>query len=156
MEAHTAGVNATDLWPLISHPAALANVVLFFWLGYLYLGGAGEATADGPAGDLAAAAPRPGLWDPVLARTRGWFDPREGAIGMTRTDWMLAGGIVALAFIVAVIGYGWPPEKIFAEVYFARGGGEYLHGLKQYEWTHPPFTKLFIALSMLLFGGTHG
>ena len=38
MEAKTAGVDATDLWPAVSHPAALANVVLFFWLGYRYLG----------------------------------------------------------------------------------------------------------------------
>ncbi|HEV2644330.1 MAG TPA: glycosyltransferase family 39 protein, partial [Candidatus Elarobacter sp.] len=32
METHAA-VDARDLWPAVSHPAALANVVLFFWLG---------------------------------------------------------------------------------------------------------------------------
>jgi len=31
MENHVTGVDATNLWPLISHPAALANVSLFFW-----------------------------------------------------------------------------------------------------------------------------
>jgi dolichyl-phosphate-mannose--protein O-mannosyl transferase len=156
MEAHTQGVNASDLWPAISHPAAFANVALFFVLGYLYLGGIGEAAAGTDASAVAGATAKPGILDAVLAHVRGWFDPRDGVIGMTRTDWMFAGGIAAFAFLIAVIGYAWPPEKIFDEVYFARGGGEYLLGLKQYEWTHPPLTKLFIGLSMLLFGGTHG
>ena len=40
MEAKTPGIDTGNLWPAISHPAALANVVLFFVLGYLYLGGA--------------------------------------------------------------------------------------------------------------------
>jgi len=145
MEAHTAGVDATNLWPIVSHPAALANVVLFGWVGYLYLGG----TAEG--------APTP--VDRALAfvvKARGWFDPREGIVAMTRRDWMFAGGIALVAFVIAVIGLAWPPEKIFDEVYFARGGEEYLRGIMQYEWTHPPFTKLVMALSIAITGGLHG
>ncbi len=150
MESKIPGVDATYLWPGVSNLAALANVALFFWLGYLYLG-RDEAVAAQPGRDRVGE-----VWATVVARARGWFDPREGTVGMTRTDWMLAGGIVAFAFVVAIVGYAWPPEKIFDEVYFARAGSEYLRGIQQYEWTHPPFTKLVIALSMLLFGGTHG
>ena len=151
MESHATGVDVRDLWPLVSHPGALANVVLFFWLGYLYLGAADRsATADPPSA----------LWDravaAVAAKARGWFDPREGIVPMTRRDWMYGGGIALGAFIVAVIGLAWPPEKIFDEVYFARAGEEYLRNVTQFEWTHPPFTKLMIALSMAFWGGLHG
>ncbi|MDQ6941859.1 MAG: phospholipid carrier-dependent glycosyltransferase, partial [Candidatus Eremiobacteraeota bacterium] len=146
MEAHTAGVDATDLWPRISHPASFANVLLFFVLGYLYLGSRAADAAPTPV-DRALA---------FVARARGWFDPREGIAPMTRRDWMFAGGIAFGAFVVAVIGLAWPPEKIFDEVYFARGGEEYLRGITQYEWTHPPFTKLVMALSIAITGGLHG
>jgi Gpi18-like mannosyltransferase len=146
MEAKTPGVNTFDLWPAISHPAAVANVLLFFVLGYLYLGGAAERAAAAAEGAAAK----------VVARARAWFDPREGTVGMTRRDWLFAGGIAAGAFIVAIVGYNWPPEKIFDEVYFARAGEEYLRHVNQFEWTHPPFTKLLIALSIWLFGGIPG
>ncbi|HWT05314.1 MAG TPA: glycosyltransferase family 39 protein, partial [Xanthomonadales bacterium] len=145
IEAKVAGVNVMDLWPSVSHPAALANVLLFFSLGYLYLGGGADA-APTPI-DRAVA---------FLAKARSWFDPREGIVAMTRRDWMFAGGIALVAFVVAVIGLAWPPEKIFDEVYFARGGEEYLRGVTQYEWTHPPFTKLVMALSIAIVGGLHG
>jgi len=145
MEAHVAGVDATDLWPHVSHVAALANVLLFFSVGYLYLGG----TADAGTAPIDRA-------QAFVARARGWFDPREGIVPMTRRDWMFAGGIALGAFAIAVIGLAWPPEKIFDEVYFARGGEEYLRGVTQYEWTHPPFTKLVIALSIAIAGGLHG
>src|SRR6202011_5482954 len=152
METHATGVDTRDLWPLVSHPGALANVVLSFWLGYLYLGGAADRSAG-------ADAPPPGV-DRALAaaaaKARGWFDPREGIVPMTRRDWMYAGGIGLGAFAIAVIGLAWPPEKIFDEVYFARAGEEYLRNVTQFEWTHPPFTKLVIALSMLIWGGLHG
>ncbi len=156
MEAHTPGVNATDLWPGISHPASIANVLLFFVLGYLYLGGAAEPTTVAAEGAAAAAPPWSKALAALAAQTRAWFDPREGTVGMTRSDWLFAGGIAAAAFAVAIVGYNWPPEKIFDEVYFARAGEEYLRHITQFEWTHPPFTKLLIALSIWLFGGVPG
>src|SRR5581483_8278659 len=136
-----AGVDATDLWPAVSHPAALANVVLFFVLVALYLDVV-------PARAQLARVP---------ARARGWFDPREGVERLTRRDWWLIGGFVAAAFTVAIIHFGWPPEKYFDEIYFARSGLQYLKGAPQFEWTHPPFVKEVIAASILLFGGAgHG
>ncbi len=143
MEAKTPGVDTMNLWPAISHPAALANVVVFFWLGYRYLGGVEYAAK------------------PAIARARSWFDPREGTVGMTRADLLLAAAFTAGSFILCAIALSFPAEKIFDEVYYARAGEEYLRhadvaGMWSYEFTHPPVTKLVIALSMLLFGGLHG
>ncbi|MEA2721146.1 MAG: dolichyl-phosphate-mannose-protein mannosyltransferase, partial [Candidatus Eremiobacteraeota bacterium] len=112
MEQKIVGVNASDLWPGVSHPAALANVLLFFWMGYLYLGGGGEATAAaGEQGAVPAATPWGNALGAVAAKARGWFDPREGLIGMVRLDWAIAGGIALGAFAIAVIGYWWPPDR---------------------------------------------
>jgi Gpi18-like mannosyltransferase len=145
MRSQTPGVDTTDLWPLISHPAALANVVLFFWCGYQYLGGAENAAeAKTPWIERTFAA--------VFAKARTWFDPREGLIAMDRRDWMFAGGFVVLAFLVAIVNLAWPPEKIFDEVYFPRSAAEYLRHVPQYEWTHPPGVKLLIAVSIAMFG----
>jgi len=149
MESHTAGVDATDLWPLISHPAALVNVALFFWLGYRYLG-----AAEPIAGAAATEQPR-------ARSARTWFDPREGLAGMTRRDWLFAGLFTLGSFVLCVLWLKFPGEKIFDEIYYARAGEEYLrhadvNGLWSFEFTHPPLSKLLIASSMLLFGGLHG
>ncbi len=158
MEAKIAGVDATDLWPAVSHPAALANVVLFFWLGYRYLG------AAEPASDAAVPTKAPtsrGAFAALAAKARTWFDPREGLAGMTRRDWLFAGLFTLGSFVLCVLWLQFPAEKIFDEIYYARAGEEYLHrvdvnGLWSFEFTHPPLTKLIITLSMLLFGGLHG
>lgn len=89
-------------------------------------------------------------------RTRAWFDPREGLARLTRLDALLIAAFVTVAFAIAVVNYGWPRERYFDEIYFARSAEDYLRGIPQFEWTHPPFTKLVITLSMLLFGGLHG
>jgi hypothetical protein len=56
---------------------------------------------------------------------------------------------------------GVAPEKpsymngtYFDEIYHARTGFEYLHGLTALEWTHPPLGKIFIMLCVSAFGMT--
>jgi dolichyl-phosphate-mannose--protein O-mannosyl transferase len=56
-------------------------------------------------------------------------------------------------FILSFVGYWYPADKVFDEIYFARAGEEYLQNLRIYENTHPPLTKLLITLSIALFGG---
>ena len=53
------------------------------------------------------------------------------------------------------------PERVsfrnsmyFDEIYHARTAYEYLHGLRSYENTHPPFGKVLISLGVSLFGMT--
>lgn len=40
----------------------------------------------------------------------------------------------------------------FDEIYFVRTAWEYLHSEEPFEWTHPPLSKLIIALGILSFG----
>ncbi len=147
MSAHVAGVDPTNLLPWLSRPAALLNVATFFYLGYVFLGPGGDVLENIDVGGRANVA---------LARARAWFSPLEGIRAMRPVDWWLAGGITAAAFIVTVIGYTMPSEKIFDEIYYARAGEEYLRHKEIFEFTHPPLTKLLITLSMMLFGGLHG
>lgn len=74
---------------------------------------------------------------------------------MTRKDTVAALGWSLLSFLLCAIRYWYPPEAYFDEVYYPRSAAEYLTWRPQYEWTHPPLTKLLIALSMLIFGGVH-
>ncbi len=159
MEAKTPGVDATSLWPQVTGPLSLLNVLLLFYLSYLFLGGtAGAAVIDGTAlgtkiGDGAVRA---------VLRARSWFDPREGVTALLRLDWLLATGFTIASFVLCILWYQWPAERYFDEVYYPRSAEEYLRhagtagDLGVFEWTHPPLTKLIITLSMMLFGGVHG
>lgn len=67
-----------------------------------------------------------------------------------------AGGADALFDEQALI-----PQRIsyrnssyFDEIYHARTGYEFVHGLPVYEWTHPPLGKVIIAAGIQLFGMT--
>jgi dolichyl-phosphate-mannose--protein O-mannosyl transferase len=145
MQNHPAGVDATAIWGAGSHLVAAANVVLFFLLGYAYLGGSVGALAVAEA-DAAR----------LGGRARAWFDPREGIVAMTRLDWIVAGLMTAASFVICLLFIQWPVEKIFDEIYYARAGEEYLKHIEIFEFTHPPLTKLVITLSMMLFGGLSG
>jgi dolichyl-phosphate-mannose--protein O-mannosyl transferase len=146
MENHTPNVDPTNVWPVLTNVLSAANVALFFVLGYVYLGGAASGAAEAVERDVGRA----------LVRARAWFDPREGTAVMTRLDWVLAGAFTLASFIICIVWYQWPAEKIFDEIYYARAGEEYLKHVEIFEFTHPPLTKLIITGSMLLFGGLHG
>jgi dolichyl-phosphate-mannose-protein mannosyltransferase len=86
------------------------------------------------------------------------LSPREGLVAMSRADMLFAGLFAVAAFVVCALWLRYPVEKVFDEVYYPRAAAEYLahvdvggHG--PFEYTHPPLTKLIVALSILLFGG---
>lgn len=160
MEAKTPGIDATSLWPLLSGPLSALNVLVFFYLGYVFLGGTvGSAAID--AGDSLGKALGSGA-SAAFLRARAWFDPREGVTTMLARDWWFAAALTAASLVLCLLWYQWPAERYFDEVYYPRSAAEYLRGvgtagdLGVFEWTHPPLTKLIVALSMLLFGGLHG
>ncbi|MGB8908407.1 MAG: phospholipid carrier-dependent glycosyltransferase [Candidatus Cybelea sp.] len=146
---NVAGTNAQNLWGPWTTLLSLVAVATFFWLGYQYLG-AGEAAARpalGEQGEQSAVAASE-------AGARHWFDPREGLATMRAPlDYVIAGAFGVGNFILSFVGYWWPPDKVFDEIYFARAGEEYLQNLRIYENTHPPLSKLLITLSIMLFGG---
>ncbi len=146
---NVAGVNSQNLWGPLTTAFSLLAVGTFFVLGYQYLG-----TAE--AGAAPAAAPREGHSESAAVETgeRHWFDPREGLAAMrVPLDYAIAAALGLGNFVLSFIGYWWPPDKVFDEIYFARAGEEYLQNLRIYENTHPPLSKLLIAFSMMLFGG---
>ncbi len=143
MDAKTPDIYPFDLWPWVSHPAAFLNVATFFYLGYTYLGAGNDVVSF----DLGAR---------LRAGVRGWFSPLEGMAHMLPVDWAIAGIMTVASFVLTFVDYTWPSEKIFDEIYYARAGEEYLAHKEIFEFTHPPLTKLWITLSMILFGGMHG
>ncbi len=74
---------------------------------------------------------------------------------MTRRDYLIAGALCLASLVLCGIRYWYPAQPYFDEVYYPRSAAEYLLWQPQYEWTHPPLTKLLIALSMWLWGGMH-
>jgi dolichyl-phosphate-mannose-protein mannosyltransferase len=79
------------------------------------------------------------------------------ALSERARDAAIAAALGIASFVLLVIRYWVPPDKIFDEVYFARAAEEYLERRYIYENTHPPVTKLLVTLSVVLFGGLqHG
>ena len=140
---------SADLNPLLVHSVSFVNVLVLFVLAGAYLieemGTAVErrltgvsAAADGkPAAQRAAPSRAP------LAT--------EGLLGLTRWDYLIVLGLTGLSGLLLFYRLGVPNSRIFDEVYFARAAEEYLKALPQFEWTHPPLTKLLMAASAGIF-----
>ncbi len=161
MTTSVAGVDPRNLMPWLSRPCALLNTGLAFFAGMTFLGAFDDATSGQPIHPTWA------LFEAWCERSwqgaRRWFDQhirqlndQEGCAAFTRLDWWMSIGLSVASFVLCVINYAYPNEKIFDEIYYARSGEEYLKHIGQFEWTHPPLTKLIITASMLLFGGMHG
>ncbi|MDE2573411.1 MAG: phospholipid carrier-dependent glycosyltransferase [bacterium] len=158
MNNHVAGVDPTNLMPTISHPAALANVLLFAYLSYVFLGGeepagASSAAVAGSVGGMEQAQPPAQGWVLLRERIRSWFSPLEGTDALTRLDWLIAIGLGVACFVLVMIDIARPKTQIFDEIYYARTAKEYLLHKDVFEWTHPPLTKLLIALGIIFNGG---
>jgi Gpi18-like mannosyltransferase len=147
MDAKIGGVDPTDLMP-VAEPSGRAAQRRDVLLPRLRLLGDGRGRAAG----LRSRA----LRSSARAQVRSWFSPLEGTAWMTARDWSIAAFLTVSSFVLTFVDYTWPSEKIFDEIYYARAGEEYLSHKEIFEFTHPPLTKLWITLSMILFGGMHG
>jgi Gpi18-like mannosyltransferase len=143
-------VNAGDLWPGVTHLLSAVNALTMFLLLFAYLGTRGEEVDDRRFRELTAGIGR------AAREARGWFSPLEGAASMRPIDYGIAAALTVAAFVLSVVNYAVPGEKVFDEIYYARAGEEYLRNQNIFEFTHPPLTKLIVTLSMMLFGGLHG
>jgi Gpi18-like mannosyltransferase/predicted membrane-bound dolichyl-phosphate-mannose-protein mannosyltransferase len=151
MSAPAPGVDTTDLMPFVSRPGAFLNVAAFFYLGYVFLGSGSDVLET-----FGRRKPTTASGASVRSSFHRWFAPLEGSAWMLPRDWAIAGFLTVASFVSSFIDYTWPAEKIFDEIYYARAGEEYLQHKEIFEFTHPPLTKLWVTLSMMLFGGMHG
>jgi dolichyl-phosphate-mannose--protein O-mannosyl transferase/Gpi18-like mannosyltransferase len=145
----TPGVDAHNLWGVLTSFYSIIAVATFFALGYVYLGSAPESAAGEKGKEQAGETTR--------TRARDYFDSREGLSAMTMVDYVVMSVLGVGSFILSFVRYWYPKDKIFDEIYFARAAEEYLRNMRIYENTHPPLTKLLVTLSVMLFGGLgHG
>jgi len=147
----TPGVDPHNLWgPLTSFYAVIA-VGTFFVLGYVFLGSTAEATM------VTQEQQQQGKEKKIERESHAYFNPREGLSVMQAVDYLAMSAFGVASFVLSFLRYWYPPTKIFDEIYFARAAEEYLRNMRIYENTHPPFSKLLVTLSVMLFGGlAHG
>jgi dolichyl-phosphate-mannose--protein O-mannosyl transferase/Gpi18-like mannosyltransferase len=156
MSNQTPGVDPHNLWGLGTTLLSALAVGTFFYLGYTFLGApVTQPEAEASAAARTAAPAAAAAVSTASAKGgRTWFDPREGLTAMRwPLDYAIAGALGVANFVLSFVGYWWPPDKVFDEIYFARAGEEYLQNMRIYENTHPPLTKLLVTFSMMLFGG---
>ncbi len=151
----TPGVDAYNMWGALTHFYALIAVGTFFVLGYTYLGSAPEPAEAVSRREQKIERDERDV--PQAYETRAYYDPREGLSVMNALDYLVMSVFGVASFLLSYIRYWYPPTKIFDEIYFARAAEEYLRNMRIYENTHPPFSKLLVTLSVMMFGGlAHG
>ena len=132
-----------DLAPQIVHPLSILNVACLFLVAGAYLvpeiGDSLNTGLDHLRGGFASITRR----DAPLA----W----EGLIGLTRADVMIVTGLTLATGVLLYTNIGRPAERIFDEIYYARAAQEYIHHLPQFEWTHPPLSKLILTIGALIY-----
>ncbi|MBC5825340.1 MAG: phospholipid carrier-dependent glycosyltransferase [Candidatus Eremiobacteraeota bacterium] len=139
---------STDLHPLEVHGLSLLNVACLFFVAGVYLIDEMGTAVDG---FFRAAGSR-------KAMTESWTGRRvplifEGLVGLSKADYLIAGGLTAATGILLLHNIGAPHERIFDEIYYARAAQEYLAHKDIYEYTHPPLPKLIMAVAVWLFRG---
>jgi dolichyl-phosphate-mannose--protein O-mannosyl transferase len=154
---HVPGVNSQNLWGAGTSLLSFVAVGTFFWLGYMFLGAVPNEGSARQTLEKERSA-KPAVERATYAGARNWFDPREGLTALSAPlDYIIIGVLGVGNFILSFVGYWWPTDKVFDEIYFARAGEEYLQNMRIYENTHPPLSKLLVTFSMMLFGGMpHG
>ncbi|MBC8102735.1 MAG: phospholipid carrier-dependent glycosyltransferase [Cytophagales bacterium] len=71
----------------------------------------------------------------------------------SRLDLYVPALIAICFYLLAIYRLYTPNTQIFDEVHHARTAMEYVDGLNPHEWSHPPFSKLMMALSLKAWGG---
>ena len=136
---------SADLNPLLVHPISILNVAcLFFVAGAYLVPELGEALNSGldKMRENMATANKHRRQAPLA-----W----EGLCGLTRVDVVWIAGLTAATAALLYTNINRPAERIFDEIYYARSAQEYIHHLPQFEWTHPPLSKLILTIGEMLY-----
>lgn len=136
---------SADLAPWLVHPVSMLNVLCLFLVAGAYLipevGDSLESATTHLAGAI----------NPQPAQRRQAPLAWEGLIRLTRVDYLIIGGLMAVTAVLLYANIGRPAERIFDEIYYARSAQEYIHHLPQFEWTHPPLSKLILTVGALIY-----
>lgn len=136
---------SADLAPWLVHPISILNVACLFVVAAAYL-----IPEIGESFDAAATRMRAvvlGEGRPRRLAPLAW----EGLVGLTRIDYGIVAGLMAVTAVLLYANIGRPAERIFDEIYYARSAQEYIHHLPQFEWTHPPLSKLLLTIGALIY-----
>ncbi len=136
---------SADLAPALVHPVSMLNVACLFLVAGAYLVPEVGESLNG-----------------LLERLRGFFrdesatsrqvpQAQEGLVGLTWADVATIGGLMIATAVLLYANISRPAERIFDEIYYARSAQEYIHHLPQFEWTHPPLTKLLLTVGALIY-----
>lgn len=133
-----------DLAPWLVHPLSILNVLCLFVAAGAYLIPEVHAWCEdlaqqvrGPRGE---------------ARSRRLVPlAHEGLVGLVRIDYAILSGLTILTGALLYLHINRPAERIFDEIYYARSAQEYLHHRSQFEWTHPPLSKLILTVGAWLY-----
>lgn len=136
---------SADLNPLLVHPVSMINVACLFLVAGAYLvpelGEAVNASLEKLRDNMATA----------NAHRRQAPLAWEGLCGLTRVDVLWIIGLTAATAALLYANINRPAERIFDEIYYARSAQEYIHHLPQFEWTHPPLSKLLLTIGALIY-----
>jgi len=134
-----------DLAPALVHPISILNVACLFVVAGAYLVPELGESINGGIERLRAS-----FAEGNVVRRRvplAW----EGLVGVTRADVAIVCGLTAATAALLYANINRPAERIFDEIYYARAAQEYIHHLPQFEWTHPPLTKLLLTIGALIY-----
>jgi Gpi18-like mannosyltransferase len=136
---------SADLAPWLVHPLSIVNVACLFVVAAAYL-----IPEIGESFDQATQAAKKyivGAGQPKRSAPLAW----EGLVGLARIDYPIIAGLMIVTAVLLYTNIGRPAERIFDEIYYARSAQEYIHHLPQFEWTHPPLSKLLLTIGALVY-----
>jgi Gpi18-like mannosyltransferase len=134
---------SADLAPWLVHPLSILNVFCLFVVAAAYLiPELGESLEQGTQHLKAFV---------IGGRRRLAPLAWEGLVGLTRLDYPIVTGLMIVTAVLLYTNIGRPAERIFDEIYYARSAQEYIHHLPQFEWTHPPLSKLLLTIGALIY-----
>jgi Gpi18-like mannosyltransferase len=136
---------SADLAPWLVHPLSILNVGCLFLVAGAYLVPEIGDALNGWLDRMSV------TWAAENATRREAPLAREGLVGLTLVDFIIVGGLMAVTAVLLYTNISRPGERIFDEIYYARSAQEYIQHHFQFEWTHPPLSKLILTIGAMIY-----